>query len=102
MKHRQARKSRRATTKATGKSRSKPRSKSPSEPRSKPPARIASSRTDSIGTLVEACAQALAIRLDPAWRAGIAFNIALILRHGKLVDEFALPDAIEPAPVFYA
>jgi len=40
--------------------------------------------------------------LNPAWRKGIAFNLRLILRHAKLVDEFPLPDHIEPAPVFYA
>jgi len=40
--------------------------------------------------------------LDPAWREGITFNLRLILRHAKLVDEFPLPDHTEPAPVFYA
>ena len=49
-----------------------------------------------------ASAQALGLTLDPAWQAGVKFNLQLILRHAALVDEFALPDDAEPAPVFHA
>jgi hypothetical protein len=59
-------------------------------------------REDSIDALVEANAQALSLTLDPAWHDSIAFNLRLILRHVALVDEFALPDDAEPAPVFHA
>ena len=59
-------------------------------------------REDSIGALVAANAQALGMTLDPAWHESIAFNLRLILRHAALVDEFALPDGAEPAPVFHA
>jgi hypothetical protein len=51
---------------------------------------------------VAASAQALGLTLDPAWHKSIAFNLRLILRHAALVDEFALPDDAEPAPVFHA
>jgi len=51
---------------------------------------------------VAASAQALGLTLDPAWHDGIAFNLGLILRLAALVDEFALPDDAEPAPVFHA
>jgi hypothetical protein len=51
---------------------------------------------------VAASAQALGLTLDPAWHDSIAFNLRLILRHAALVDEFALPDDTEPAPVFHA
>jgi Protein of unknown function (DUF4089) len=57
---------------------------------------------DTVDALVKASAQALGISLDPAWREGIGFNLRLILRHAKLVDQFALPDRTEPALVFYA
>jgi hypothetical protein len=57
---------------------------------------------DSIDTLVTANAQVLGLTLDPAWHGSIAFNLRLILRHAALVDEFALPDDAEPAPVFHA
>ena len=59
-------------------------------------------REDSIDALVTANAQALGLTLDPAWHKSIAFNLRLILRHAALVDEFALPDDAEPAPVFHA
>jgi hypothetical protein len=49
-----------------------------------------------------ASAQALGLALDPAWHKSIAFNLRLILRHAALVDEFALPDDAEPAPIFHA
>jgi hypothetical protein len=57
---------------------------------------------DSIDALVTANAQALGLTLDPAWHKSIAFNLRLILRHAAVVDEFALPDDAEPAPVFHA
>lgn len=59
-------------------------------------------KRDEIDALVAANAQALGLALDPRWRAGIAFNLRLILQHAALVDEFALPDDAEPAPVFHA
>jgi hypothetical protein len=56
----------------------------------------------SIDAFVVASAQALGLALDPAWHKSIAFNLRLILHHAALVDEFALPDDAEPAPVFHA
>ena len=50
-------------------------------------------------SLVAASARALGLPLDPAWHAGVATNLQLILRHAALVDEFVLPDEAEPAPV---
>jgi hypothetical protein len=68
------------------------------------PARAATKakREDPIDALVTANAQALGLTLDPAWHDSVAFNLRLILRHAALVDEFALPDDAEPAPVFHA
>jgi hypothetical protein len=57
---------------------------------------------DGIAALVAASAHALGLSLDPAWHDSIAFNLRLILRHAALVEEFALPDEAEPAPVFHA
>ena len=77
------------------------RTRAKSPPRS---SRIRQDETsrDSIDALVAASAQALGLTLDPAWHESIAFNLRLILRHAALVDEFALPDDAEPAPVFHA
>jgi hypothetical protein len=57
---------------------------------------------DAIASLVAASAQALGLTLDPAWHDGVASNLRLILQHAARVDEFALPDEAEPAPVFHA
>jgi hypothetical protein len=57
---------------------------------------------NSIDALAAASAQALGLTLDPAWHKSIALNLRLILRHASPVDEFALPDDAEPAPVFHA
>ena len=66
------------------------------------PSAAKAKREDSIDALVTANAQALGLALDPTWHESIAFNLRLILRHAALVDEFALPDDAEPAPVFHA
>jgi hypothetical protein len=73
--------------------------------RKKPKAKTASAKTkspDPVDALVAANAQALGLTIDPAWRGYVAFNLGLILRLGSMVDEFALPDDAEPAPVFRA
>jgi hypothetical protein len=59
-------------------------------------------KPDAIDALVTAGAQALALPIDPAWHGGIRFNLQLVLTLAARVDEFALPDDAEPAPVFHA
>lgn len=61
-----------------------------------------SKKTDKAGALVAAGAEALALPIDAAWRAGVEFNLQLLYRHAALIDAFALPDETEPAPVFRA
>jgi hypothetical protein len=70
--------------------------KSSAEKRDKTP------KHDAIAAMIAASAQALGLTLDPAWQAGIKFNLQLILRHAALIDEFPLPDDAEPASVFHA
>jgi hypothetical protein len=53
-------------------------------------------------TLVAANAEALALTIEPAWYASVKRNLHVILEHAALVDQFALPDEIEAAPVFRA
>jgi 1-carboxybiuret hydrolase subunit AtzG-like len=65
--------------------------------KSSPPA-----KRDTVDSLVAASAQALGLALDPAWEAGVSFNLQLILRHAAVVDQFPLPDEAEPAPIFHA
>ena len=49
---------------------------------------------------IDAVAKALALPVEEAWRSSIRANLEVSLRLARLVDEFALPDETEPAPVF--
>jgi 1-carboxybiuret hydrolase subunit AtzG-like protein len=51
---------------------------------------------------IDAVANALALPVEEAWRPAIRANLDVSLRLARLVDEFALPDETEPAPVFTA
>jgi hypothetical protein len=59
-------------------------------------------QSDIIDALISASASALNLPLDPAWHAGIKFNLQVILRHAAIVDELPLPDYTAPGPIFYA
>jgi len=59
-------------------------------------------RPDALDTMVASAAQLLKLPIDPAWRGGVKFNLQLSLRLAMLVDEFPLPDDVEPGPVFHA
>jgi Protein of unknown function (DUF4089) len=72
----------------------------PKKPAKRPAVRAKAA--DAIDGLVTDSARALGLALDPAWYGGVKFNLQLILRLGAMVDEFALPDDTEPAPVFHA
>jgi hypothetical protein len=86
----------------TRKVRRKPKKTRPAKPAARRRAPDAAKRTDVIDTLVAANAHALALSIDPAWRASVKRNLQSILTHAALVDQFSLPDDIEPAPVFRA
>jgi len=49
---------------------------------------------------INAVAKALALPVEEAWRPAIRANLDVSLRLARLVDDFALPDETEPAPVF--
>lgn len=51
---------------------------------------------------IDAVAGALALPVEEAWRPAIRANLEVSLQMGRLVEEFALPDETEPAPVFTA
>jgi len=98
MKRKAARKAKAATAKKRG---GKSKVALAKKPR-KPQATVATKTADPIDGLVAASAQALGLTIEPAWYAGVKFNLQLILRIGALVDQFPLPDDAEPAPVFHA
>ena len=51
---------------------------------------------------IDAVSKSLALPVEEAWRPAIRANLEVSLRLGLLVDEFALPDETEPAPIFTA
>src|SRR5262249_49763459 len=57
---------------------------------------------DALDDMIDAAAKALAVKCHPSWMPSIKATLQVILRHAALVDEFALPDEAEPAPVFEA
>ena len=57
---------------------------------------------DALDDMIDAAAKALSLKCNPAWMPSIKANLQVILRQAALVDAFALPDEIEPAPVFEA
>ncbi len=55
-----------------------------------------------LDAFVDACAQALELPLDPAWKPGVCANLEVTFRLAHFVAAFELPDEAEPAPVFEA
>lgn len=88
--------------KAGGGARAKRTKKRIAEVESKRLAPAGAKAADAIDRLVAASAVALRLQLEPDWRAGVAFNLALIMRLAALVEEFPLADDAEPGPVFRA
>ena len=58
--------------------------------------------SDSLDHYIDAVATALALPIEDAWRPAVKANLEVSLRLARLVDEFALPDDVEPASVFAA
>jgi Protein of unknown function (DUF4089) len=57
---------------------------------------------ESLDDYIDVVAKALALPVEEAWRPAVRANLEVSLRLARLVDEFALPDEIEPASVFAA
>jgi hypothetical protein len=57
---------------------------------------------DPLDDYIEAVGKALALPVEGAWKPAVRANLEVSLRLARLVDEFPLPDEIEPASVFAA
>lgn len=57
---------------------------------------------DPLDDYIDAAAKVLALPLEEAWRPAVRANLDVSLRLARTVDEFALPDEAEQAPVFTA
>ena len=58
--------------------------------------------TDHLDSYIDAVATALALPVEEAWRPAVRANLEVSLRLARLVDEFPLPDEIEPASIYTA
>jgi len=57
---------------------------------------------DHLDVYIDAVSTALALPVEQAWRPAVRANLEVSLRLARLVDEFPLPDEIEPASVYSA
>ncbi|SHK92875.1 Protein of unknown function [Bradyrhizobium lablabi] len=57
---------------------------------------------DPLDEYIEAASKVLGLSIEEAWKPAVKANLEMSLRVARLVDEFALPDEIEPASVFAA
>jgi hypothetical protein len=51
---------------------------------------------------IDAVASALGLPIEDSWKPAVRANLAVTLKMARTVDEFPLPDEIEPASVFAA
>ena len=51
---------------------------------------------------IDAVAKALALPIEDAWKPSVRANLAVTLKLAAMVDEFSLPDEIEPASIYAA
>lgn len=56
----------------------------------------------SLEPYIDAALALAGIPVAPEWMRAIRFHLAVSLRHARRVEEFALPDEAEPAPVYAA
>ena len=58
--------------------------------------------SDPLNDYIDAASRALALPVAEAWKPAVRANLDVSLRFARMVDEFPLPDDIEPASVFKA
>ncbi|MGL4261463.1 MAG: DUF4089 domain-containing protein [Afipia sp.] len=60
------------------------------------------SSTDPLDTYIDTAAAILDLQIDPAWKPAVRANLDVSLKMARLVQEFPLPDEIEPAGIYEA
>lgn len=59
-------------------------------------------KRDPLDDFIAAGARSLGLAVDAAWLPAVRTHLEVTLRHGAAVTQFALPDEIDPAPIFKA
>lgn len=60
------------------------------------------SSADFPDSYIDAAAKVLDLRIAPEWKPAVRFNMETTLKLARLVQEFPLPDEIEPASIYEA
>ncbi|MGD9836991.1 MAG: DUF4089 domain-containing protein [Afipia sp.] len=60
------------------------------------------SSPDHLDKYIDASADILGLRIDPVWKPAVRMNMDNTLKLARLVQEFPLPDEIEPAATYEA
>jgi len=55
---------------------------------------------DVLDRYIEATADALGLRIEEAWKPAVRSNLEVTLKFARLVEEFTLPDELEPAEIY--
>lgn len=58
--------------------------------------------TDPLDIYIDAVADALALPIEATWKPAVRANLDVTLKMARLVQEFPLPDEIEPASIYEA
>lgn len=58
--------------------------------------------TDPLDDHIDAVAKALSLSVDSAWKPAVRANLDVTLKMARMVQEFPLPDEIEPASIYEA
>ncbi|MCF2522722.1 DUF4089 domain-containing protein [Bradyrhizobium sp. G127] len=58
--------------------------------------------TEPLDDYIDTVANVLALPIDAAWKPAVRANLNVTLKMAQLVQEFPLPDEIEPASMYEA
>lgn len=58
--------------------------------------------TDPLDDYIDAVAKALGLPVEAAWKPAVRANLDVSLRMARMIQEFPLPDEIEPASIYEA
>ena len=57
---------------------------------------------DPLDEYSDAVSASLGLSIEDAWKPAVRANLEVTMRMARLVDEFPLPDEIEPAEIYEA
>jgi hypothetical protein len=58
--------------------------------------------SDPLDNYIDAASAALGLEIEAAWKPSVRTNLDVSLRMARMVQEFPLPDEIEPASIYEA